>query len=192
MTRTVLGLLALTFYFIALVLGLILYLGLDRRDLMTASEVMGYATVTKPEAEEIQALVDEYNKQFEAVEQLKSEVIHHQAQIDKLKAQQNSLQTEIDALALEKKKYQKGQALATDLLAMKPQQAAATLTVELADQVEQEMYTEFLEFFVAYAMPFMRKETQYKKFIDAVAKDNPILATKIEMLVATTENSYSQ
>jgi hypothetical protein len=58
---------------------------------------------------------------------------------------------------------------------MKPQQAAATLAV--ADDT-------FLSFVANYAMPFMRGDAQYKKLMDAVAKNNPTLAAKIERLVA--------
>jgi len=192
MGKIILGLLALTFYFIALILGLILYLGLDQSDLMTPGELMGYATITKPEAEEIQRLMDEHTKWAEAVEQLKSEVVHYQAEITKMKAQMDTLQKEIDALEAEKLKYEKGQALATDLLSMKPQQAVATLAVEVVDDVSMETYDAFLQFFVSYAMPFMRKDAGYKKFMDGVAKDNPILATKIEMLVAAEEERNSQ
>lgn len=192
MGKTALSLIALAFYFIALIFGLMLYFSIDRRDLMTAGETMGYAIITPPEAEEIQRLMGEYNKWSEALEQLKSEVVHYQAQVDRLKAQMDSLQKEVDGFEAEKRKYQKGQALATDLLSMKPQQAVATLAVEAADDVEAQTYDEFLQFFVSYAMPFIRKDAGYKKFMDAVAKDNPILATKIEMLVAAEEERNSQ
>ena len=123
------------------------------------------------------------NELSEKVEQLQSELIDKQARIDKMTAQIGQLQKDIDDLKVEKQKYEKGQALATDLLAMKPRQAVATLT-EAEDQL--------LEFFVVYAMPFMRENTQYKKFIDAVAKDNPVLAAKIEGLVAQEEESTPQ
>ena len=183
MVTKILGLLALFFYFISMVLGLILYLSADRRDLMTPGELIGYATITKPEAEEIQRLMDLENKLSEKVEQLRSERIDKQARIDKMTAQIEQLQKDINALQTEKQRYEKGQALATDLLSMKPQQAVATLA---------ETEDTFLEFFVAYAMPFMRGDAQYKKFMDTVAKDNPILAAQIEALVVEDEEGTTQ
>ncbi|MCZ6680726.1 MAG: hypothetical protein O7E52_26145 [Candidatus Poribacteria bacterium] len=150
---------------------------------MTAGEIIGYATITKPEAEEIQKLMDRENELSYKVEQLQSELIDKQARIDKMTAEIDQLQEKFDALKADKQKYEKGQALATDLLAMKPQQAVATLT-EAEDTL--------LEFFVAYAMPFMRKTPQHKKFMDTVAKNNPVLAAQIEALVAKEEERIAQ
>ena len=150
---------------------------------MTAGEVIGYATITPPEAREIQALLDQENRLLESVAQLDSEIVDKQRRIGGINNQIAQLQEQIADLETEKKKYDKGQALAKDLLAMKPQQAVATLTQ--ADDA-------FLEFLVVYAMPFMRENAQYKKFIDAVAKNNPFLSAKIGTLVAAEEERMAE
>ena len=175
--------LSIFFYFLAVLFGVILYFSLDRRDLMTAGEVIGYVTITPPEAKEIQRLIDEENKLSHEAEQLQSQIVAKRGQINGLNVQIAELQKEINTLENEKKKYDKGQALAKDLLAMKPQQAVATLTE--ADDA-------FLEFLVVYAMPFMRENAQYKKFIDAVAKNNPFLSAKIGTLVAAEEERMAE
>ena len=175
-----LTILALTFYFFALLFGLMLYLGRNQKEeFMTAGEVIGYATITKPEAKEIQRLMDEQHQLSMQVEQLQSELIDKQTRVEEMKTQAAQLQKEMDTLTGEKQQYQKGQTLATDLLAMKPQQAAATLAA--ADDA-------LLRFFVSYAMPFMRGDAQYKKMMDAVAKNNPALAAKLETFVAAGED----
>ena len=112
-----------------------------------------------------------------------SEIVDKQRRIGGINNQIAQLQEQIADLETEKKKYDKGQALAKDLLAMKPQQAVATLTQ--ADDA-------FLEFLVVYAMPFMRENAQYKKFIDAVAKNNPFLSAKIGTLVAAEEERMAE
>ena len=175
--------LSLFFYTLALVLGLILYFSLDRRDLMTAGEVIGYATITKPEAEDIQRLTEQVYKLENKRDVLESEIFDKNTKIKALNTQMTQLQREVDTLAAEKQKYQKGRALATDLLAMKPQQVVTTLA-EIDDTT--------LEFFVSYVMPFMRNSTKYGKLMDAMGKTNPILTAKIETLVAVEEERMSQ
>ncbi len=170
--------LSLFFYTVALVLGLILYFSLDRRDLMTGGELIGYATITKPEALEIQRLIERENELSHKVEALQSDLIDKQLRLDQMNAKSNKLQKDIDTLAAKKQKYEKGQALATDLLAMRPQWVVSTLA-EADDTI--------LEFFVSYAMPFMRDDAKYERLMNAIGKSNPFLAAKIETLVAVDE-----
>ena len=177
MAVKILALVSLIFYFLALVFGLMLLFNSDQRDLVTSGEAFGFSTIGLPDIENLQSLMNQEAEIEELIDQLESE---HASKMDDLRvteAELKELTTQYVALETKMGTYQRGEDMAIDYLRDKQVDG----TVATLGMLEPEG----LEFFVLYAMPFMRQNAvfakNYDKLLSAINQDVD-LAKRISIL----------
>lgn len=158
----IMGILALTFYFFALLFGLMLYVGVGQggqipygliSKSMSPGEAAGYAAITPPSPDEIKELMAKERELQSTMEFVEAQLNKKQADVDDLTVRISKLQSELKRLDMEKKITERGQQMALMYISMKPEEAASMLG---------KINDEDLKWMVTYAFPHMTDKVQGK------------------------------
>ena len=164
------ALMSLTFYFFAVLFGLILFTGRYH----PAAPAGEKGKSEEVESERTKALAQKVKRLEEEIASKRKELVNLQEQIDQANQTIEQLRAEIAALSAEKRSLEQGQSLAKLYNAMQPEEVASLLSK--AD-------SQMIDMIVKYAFPYMR-EKNVGKIMSALTKSDPQVAIKITQILA--------
>jgi septal ring factor EnvC (AmiA/AmiB activator) len=166
-----LTLLSLTFYFFALLFGLILFTG---RFPQPVSGQEGQSETSAEQMVPLETKLQELNKEIESKQARLSKL---QEEIAKAKKTINQLKGQITALEIEKNSLDRGRSLARLYGSMQAEDVASIIT---------KANDETIDLIVKYAFPYM-KDRDLGKVMGSLVKTDPQLAAKIIKMMAKND-----
>jgi len=180
----IMGILALAFYFFAMLFGLMLYTGVGRgghipygsmSKSMLPTEAEGYSTITPPSPDEIKELLEQEKQLQSQIELLEAQLNAKQLAFDDVTVRLSKLQSDFKLLDMEKKLTERGRMMASVYKKMNPEEAAS---------VWGKVPEEKLKWMVEYAFPYMNDTTLGK----IMGKADQVLTERISKILAESKS----
>jgi len=180
----IMGVLALAFYFFAMLFGLMLYMGIGRggqippnliSKSMLPAEAAGYSTITPPSPDEIKKLLEQEQQYQAQIELLESQLNAKQLAVDEMTVRLSKLQSELKRLDMDKKFTEQGQKMASVYGKMNPEEAASAW---------KNIKEEHLKWIVEYAFPYMNDKT----LGSIMAKADQSLTESVSKIIAESKS----